>query len=171
MKTTLLTLLLLLFTAGALAQPQNPVYVHAEPQDSIKLSIHFANTDVGLDQRQGIGAELDAKLIRYERFRVGGVFRYDRACFDCDPKVDAYSVGPQISYDVFNGRVSVFGRALFGITTTYQQSDKLFTRTYGAGADVNFGYLFLRPFVMDFIRVEGLPITVNRFGAGGGIRF
>jgi len=145
-------------------------YVAAQAQDKVKISASFTGSDVGFDDRQGLGVELDAKIIGGEYLRLGGVFRYDRACFDCSPKTDIYSAGPQLSYELFQGRVSAFGRALFGATTTYN-SDKRFTRTYGAGVDVNLGNVFIRPFVIDFLRVEGVLITVNRYGVGGGIRF
>ena len=163
MKTILVTVLLLLFTVCAQAQESS--------KDNFKLSVSFANTDYSLDNVQGIAGELDAKMFKHGNFRLGGVFRYDRSCMSCDPKIDVYSGGPQLSYDVFKGRISLFGRALFGVTTTYNQDAKLFTRTYGAGADINLGHVFVRPFVLDYVRVEGVPVTVERYGAGVGIRF
>lgn len=139
--------------------------------DKIKLSVSFANSDYSLNDIQGVQGEIDARILRANRFRIGGVIHYVRPCFNCvSPQFDTYSLGPQLSYDVFGSRVSLFGRALFGLTTNYNGGNA-FTRTYGGGCDVNLGNFFVRPIVLDVIRTEGLPVTVNRFGAGAGLRF
>ncbi len=139
-------------------------------QDTIKVNVSFINSDFSVDNRQGFSGEVDAKVLGKERFRIGGVFQFARHCSDCSPRFDTYSGGPQLSYDVFNKRISLFGRALFGATTNYTGT-RAFTRTYGGGADVNFGNFFVRPFALDFLRIEGVPMTVNRYSAGGGVRF
>ena len=144
--------------------------VSASAQDTLKVNVSFINSDFSVDDRQGFSGEVDAKVVGKERFRVGGVFQFARHCSDCSPRLDTYSAGPQLSYDVFNGRISLFGRALFGSTTDYNGTH-LFTRTYGAGADVNFGNFFVRPIALDVLRIEGVQTTVNRYGAGGGFRF
>lgn len=169
MRILLLTAFLLFFYVAA--QAQNTIKVTAqEVYDTVKLSASFINSDAAFENVQGVQVELDAKLVRAGYFRLGGVFHYARPTFDSEYAVDTYSAGPQLSYDVFNGRLSVFGRALFGVTTNYEGS-KAFTRTYGGGVDVNVGHLFIRPLVLDFKRIEGFPLTINSVGVGGGVRF
>lgn len=143
--------------------------VVASAQDNVKISAAFVNSDFSAGDTQGIQAELDAKIIKYERFRLGGVFQYVRPSFDRSVDLHVYSAGPQLSYDVFNGRISVFGRALFGVTDHPQ--GYAFTKTFGAGADINLGHIFIRPIVLDFKRIEGFPLTQNQVGVGGGFRF
>lgn len=138
-------------------------------QDRVKVSASFVNSDFTFGNAHGIAAEGDAKILRYEKIRLGGVFQFVRPSFDTCRKIDTYSLGPQVSYDAFNGRISIFGRALFGVTDLPR--NYAFTKTYGAGADVNIGHIFIRPIVLDFQRIEGFPTTINRFGAGGGVRF
>src|SRR5262245_23896132 len=87
---------------------------------TIKLSATFTGSDYSFDtlapvgpvtvndNNQGLGIEADVKVLKSNNFRIGGVLRYERTCFDCYPKVDVYSLGPQVSYDVFKGRVSLF---------------------------------------------------------------
>lgn len=154
--------ILILFTVTFLA-------LTVRGQDAVKLSASFSNTDLSFDNLQGVSGEVDVRLIKPGNFRVGGVFQYIRTCFDCGPKVDVFSGGPQVSYD-FGKRLTVFGRALFGTTTTYN-GDHRFTRTYGFGGDINLGHFFIRPFAMDFQRIEGVPLTTNRYSSGLGLRF
>lgn len=158
MKFIISTLLLLVISLPVVAQ------------DTVKVSAGFVSSDFGVNDIQGVSAELDAKILKSGKFRIGGVFQYVRPQVENSADVDTYSFGPQVSYDVFGGRISLFGRGLFGVTTDYNGTNT-FTRTYGFGGDVNLGHIFIRPFVMDFQRFEGVPVTVNRFGAGAGIRF
>ncbi|HKQ91339.1 MAG TPA: outer membrane beta-barrel protein [Blastocatellia bacterium] len=164
-----LTTLLLAFVAGPSAQEAAP--------DKVKLSAGFTNTEYSFESlfsteyEQGLTAELDARIFKKSGIRLGGVFQYNRNAVGADLPIDTYSFGPQLSVDLFKGVVSPFGRALFGFQTTYN-SDRVFTRAYGVGVDVNLGHVFIRPVVVDWIRTEGFgsPAT-QRFGAGVGVRF
>jgi hypothetical protein len=163
LKTILSILTLTLILAlSALAQDAQP--------DHVKVSAAFTGTEISSIARQGFSGEIDGRLIRAGRFRVGGVFQFARTCSDCRPRADIFSAGPQVSADIFNGRVSLFGRALFGLTTDYKGNNS-FTRTYGGGFDVNLGHLFIRPLAVDWRRVEGVPVTVHQYSVGAGFRF
>jgi hypothetical protein len=158
-----------LFATIGVAQDKSP--------DKVKLSVGFTNTEYSFESlfsteyAQGLSAELDARLFKKGPARLGGVFQFNRANISSDLPLDTYSFGPQLSVDLFKGVVSPFGRALFGLQTTYN-SDRVFTRAYGVGVDVNLGHVFIRPAVIDWIRTEGFnsPST-QRFGAGVGVRF
>lgn len=168
--TTILSIAFaLLFASSAVAQDKSP--------DKVKLSVGFTNTEYSFESlfsteyKQGLSAELDARIFKKSGVRLGGVFQFNRNAIGDDLPLDTYSFGPQLSVDLFKGVVSPFGRALFGIQTAYN-SDRQFTRTYGVGVDVNLGHVFIRPAVIDWIRTEGFnsPST-QRFGAGVGVRF
>jgi hypothetical protein len=145
-----------------------------KPKDTVKGYVGFTSTEYSFESlfsteyRQGLTAELDAKVAGNSKVRLGGVFQFNRASFE-EPAIDTYSFGPRLSYKI--GFVEPFGHALFGFQTTYNR-DRTFTRTYGAGVDLNFGHVFIRPAVIDFVRTEGFasPAT-QRFGAGIGVRF
>lgn len=172
MKKSLVTIafaLVAIFAGVALGQEKSP--------DKAKLSVGFTNTEYSFESlflteyEQGLTAELDARIFKKSGVRLGGVFQYNRNAVGGDLPIDTYSFGPQLSVDLFKGYVSPFGRALFGFQTTYS-NDRVFTRTYGVGVDVNLGHVFIRPAVVDWIRTEGFasPAT-QRFGAGVGVRF
>ncbi len=144
--------------------------IAASAQDTVKLTASFANTDLSLDDIQGVQVELDAKIYKYDKVRVGGVFHYVRPQFGAIQDFDTYSFGPQLSYDLLGGTVSVFGRVMFGLTTDYSGTNAS-THTFGAGVDLNLGHVVIRPLVVDRVRIEGVPISVERYGAGVGVRF
>lgn len=145
--------------------------------DRFKISASFSNTELknlfgtNVSQSiQGITAEADARVFKYEGLRLGGVFQYSRPQIDAAVAMDTYSFGPQASADLLKGFVSPFGRVLFGVTTDYNGS-RAFTRTYGFGADINLGHVFIRPFTLDFINIEGAAASVQKYSAGAGFRF
>jgi hypothetical protein len=163
-----LSTLLLLVAATAFAQDK----AGQSAPDRIKLGVGFSNSEyanlLSTEYQQGLTAELDARIFRRDRFRLGGVFQYNRANLSADTPVDTYSFGPRLS--VKFGPIEPFGQALFGLTTTYND-DRAFTRTYGLGADINLGHIYLRPFALDFLKFESAPGAVQRYGAGVGVRF
>lgn len=170
LRTSIVVIALLaLFAATTAAQDKSP--------DKVKLSVGFTNTEYSFESlfstkyEQGLTGELDARIFKKGAFRLGGVFQYNRNAVGGDLPTDTYSFGPQLSVDLAKGFVSPFGRAFFGFQTTYNH-DRVFTRTYGAGVDINLGHVFIRPVVVDWIRTEGFasPAT-QRFGAGVGVRF
>ena len=142
--------------------------------DAIKLGASFSNSEFGnilsTQYSQGLTAELDARMFRYERFRLGGVFQHNRAQIGADTPLDTYSFGPRLSGDLFHGYVSPFGHALFGFRTTYNQ-DRAFSRTYGFGVHVNLGHLYLQPFALNYQKVEGCTTPMQRIEVGAGVRF
>jgi hypothetical protein len=157
----------LLFTSAlALAQDNAP--------DKVKIVVGFSNSEysnlLNTEYEQGLYGEVDVKAVKRGAVRLGIVGRYDRSRFD-SPSVDTYSAGARLSFDLAKGYISPFGHALFGATTSYND-DQVFTRTYGAGVDINLGRFFVRPIEVNWIRTEGLlsPST-QRFNAGAGFRF
>lgn len=147
--------------------------VFTKAQDTVKLSVGFSNTEYydrfSTEYEQGISAQLDAKIFSKSNFRLGGVFQYNRAKFDTS--LDTYQFGPQLSYKFFKGTVEPFGRALFGLQTTYNQ-DRRFIRTYGVGVDVNLGHIFFTPIIVDNSKTEGIfSKGTNQFAARVGVRF
>lgn len=143
-------------------------------KDAVKLSIGFTNSEYSFESlfsteyKQGITAEADVKMAGNSKVRLGGVFQFNRASFSDSP-LDTYSFGPRFSYKL--GFIEPFAHALFGAQTSYN-SDRVFSRTYGVGVDLNFGHVFVRPAVVDWVRTEGFnsPAT-QRFGAAVGVRF
>src|SRR5262249_13905548 len=83
--------------------------------DKIKLSVAFSNSEYSdlfsTEYAQGLTAELDARMFKRNGFRLGGVFQWNRANPGEAVPLDTYSFGPQLSYDLFKGTVSPFGRA------------------------------------------------------------
>lgn len=161
---TLVTLSLL-FCAVAPAQDKS--------NDTVKLGVSAINSEYALnpieavEYLQGVSADLDVKVFRKNRFRLGGVFNYTRNSFETP--TDNYAFGPQLSADF--GPVSPFAGVLLGFNTTYN-NDKRFNRRYRAGVDVNLGNLYVRPFFAEWERTEGfLSPATQRFGAGIGVRF
>lgn len=145
-------------------------------QDKIKLGVNFVNSEYslnpieGIEYLQGISAELDARMAAQKEgkgVRLGGVFYYKRDNFSAP--TDTYAFGPRLSY-----RLSIFepfGHALFGFNTTYN-SDRTFTRLYGAGLNLNLGSIYIRPIEVNYQRVEGfLSPSVQTYSAGIGVRF
>lgn len=159
----------LTFVFVAIAQAQD------SPKDAVKLSIGFTNSEYSFESlfsteyKQGLTAEADVKIAGNSKVRLGGVFQFNRAALGDDSPLDTYSFGPRLSYKL--GFVEPFAHALFGAQTTYN-ADRVFSRTYGAGVDLNFGHIFIRPAVVDWVRTEGFnsPST-QRFGAAVGVRF
>ena len=145
-------------------------------QDKVKFGVNFVNSEYALnpveaiEYLQGISAELNARIAAQKEskgFRLGGVFYWKRDNFDAP--TDTYAFGPRLSY-----RLSVFepfGHALFGFNTTYN-SDRTFTRIYGAGLDVNLGHVYVRPIEVNWQRTEGfLSPATQTYSAGVGVRF
>lgn len=145
-------------------------------QDKIKVGVNFVNSEFTLnpidavEYLQGVSAELNAKITAQKEgkgFRLGGVFYYKRDNFDAP--TDTYAFGPRLSY-----RVSVFepyAHALFGFNTTYN-SDRAFTRLYGAGLDLNLGLIYVKPIEVNYQRTEGfLSPATQTYSAGLGVRF
>lgn len=145
-----------------------------QSNDAVKFGVGFSNSEYedlfSTEYEQGLYGEVDVKAYRRGPVRLGIVGRYDRNRFR-SPSVDTYSGGGRLSVDLAKGFVSPFGHALFGVTTTYND-DRVFTRTYGAGVDLNFGHFYLRPIEVNWIRNEGAfsPAT-QRFNVGLGARF
>lgn len=145
-------------------------------QDSVKAGVNFVNSEYvanpiqAVEYLQGISAELNAKIASQKEgkgFRMGGVFCYKRDNFTAP--TDTYAFGPRLSY-----RLSIFepfGHALFGFNTTYN-TDRTFTRLYGAGLDINLGRVYVRPIEVNYQRQEGVFSPANQtFSAGLGVRF
>jgi hypothetical protein len=143
-------------------------------QDSFRISGTFTNTEFSdvltSNYTQGLAVEFDGSILQREVFRLGGVFQYSRLNFRGISKIDTYSAGPQLSVGLLKNLVRPYGRALFGVGTTYN-SDSTFTTTYGVGVDINLGRVFIRPFGLDFVKAEGDPTVAQKFSVGGGFRF
>jgi hypothetical protein len=146
---------------------------------TIKASISFLGTENPVtntpstvnDSVQGISVDFDAKIVEKGKFRLGGVFNYQRPVVHNGFNV--YSFGPQLSYKI--GFVEPFGTALFGFTDTVDATEKkvrVFTRTYRGGVDLNFGNVFIRPFYLQYQFTEGFNVNgTKQYGAGAGVRF
>lgn len=79
-------------------------------------------------------------------------------------------LGPQVSADLFKGKMTVFGRQLFG--TTYVNEQNFFTTSIGGGINVNFGNFFICPFQIDRQHIgRDRTIKLNKLGAGIGLQF
>jgi hypothetical protein len=145
-------------------------------QDTVKVGINFVNSEYvlnpidAIEYLQGLSVNLDAKVYSQNEnkgFRLAGVFYYKRDNFTSP--TDTYAFGPKLSYRV--GFVEPFGQVVFGLNTTYN-SDKVFSRIYSAGADLNFGYIYVRPIEVGWQRSEAFFSPANQtFSAGLGLRF
>lgn len=166
----------ILFRIGFFATLLLFLFVSVNAQDKIKIGVNFVNSEYSLnpieavEYLQGVSAELDARIAAQKQgkgVRLGGVFYYKRDNFDAP--TDTYAFGPRFSY-----RLSIFepfGHALFGLNTTYN-SDRTFTRIYGAGLNLNFGNVYVRPIEINYQRAEGfLSPSTQTYSAGIGVRF
>jgi hypothetical protein len=162
---TLVTLCILLFAAAS-AQDKKP--------DTVQLSVGFSNTQYenlfSTEYEQGLAAKLSIKMAASERLRLALAGQYDRNCLGCDFKVDTYSGGPELDVMVIGKRVALFGHALFGLQTSYND-DKAFTRTYGGGVKVFAGNVFFVPGEIAYRKVEGVPGGTQLFLIRVGGRF
>src|SRR5262249_43490296 len=143
--------------------------------DKVKLSVAFSNSEYydlfSTEYQQGLTAELDARVFKKSGFRLGGVFQFNRANLSASAPLDTYSGGPQFSVDLARGFVSPFGRALFGYRTSYK-GDRVFTRAFGLGVDLNLGDGCIPPISLVWNRTEGLLLpATQRYSAGIGVRF
>jgi hypothetical protein len=160
------TTLILLLSVFALAQDKQP--------DTVQLSVGFANTQYenlfSTEYEQGLVAKLSLKMAASDRLRLAFAGQYDRSCIGCDFKVDTYAGGPELDVNVIGKRVALFGHALFGLQTSYND-DKAFSRTYGGGVKVFVGNVFFVPGEINYRKVEGVPGGVQLFVVRVGGRF
>lgn len=146
-------------------------------QDTVQLSFRISNNEfenlfpglVSAEYTQGGTATADFKLVKKDGIRLGVSTQYARKSFGTP--FDFYGAGLSFSVDAgkfFTGR----GAAHFGVTTSYGDSPKVFTRRYEVGPRLNLGkHLFVDPIVFTFTRAESLPVTERGFEFGGGLRF
>lgn len=142
---------------------------------TIKASVSFLGTEIPVtnnpstvnDAVQGFTTDIDVKIVEKNKFRIGGVFNYQRPIVE-DGGPNVYSFGPQLSYKI--GFVEPFGTALFGFTDV--SNVRVFTRTYRGGVDLNLGNLFIRPFFIQYQFTEGFNVNgIKQYGSGVGVRF
>jgi len=91
-----------------------------------------------------------------DRYRLALAGQVDRNCLGCGSKVDTYSGGPELDVYVIRKRVALFGHALFGVQTSYN-NDKVFSSTYGGGVKIFVGNVFFVPGEINYRNVEGSP--------------
>lgn len=146
--------------------------IHAQ---TIKASVSFLGTEIPVtndpstvnESVQGISVDFDAKIVEKNKFRIGGVFNYQRPVVE-EGGPNVYSFGPQLSYKL--SFVEPFGTALFGFTDVAKV--RVFTRTYRGGVDLNFGNVFIRPFYLQYQFTEGFNVNgIKQYGAGVGVRY
>lgn len=136
-----------------------------------RLSIYggFAQintTGVTLSAR-GFNGGAQLAVYKYEGVKIEGVADYTVLRSD---GVTAHTLlfGPQFAVNLVRGRVTPFGRLLFG--ETYVLGGDTYTHSVGGGIDVNVtNRLTIRPFQFDRVNVEGSG-QVNRIAAGIRIR-
>jgi hypothetical protein len=148
------------------------VSAFGQERDSFRVGAFFTDTSfrdlLNVKQNtQGLAAELDARI-------AGGLyaeFQYNRANLSDPVHVDTYSIGPKVSIPIFKGVVAPYGRALFGVTTTYN-GDRAYTQTFGGGIDVLVGRkLGFRALGYDRVMPEGSSSDFGRVTAGVFVRF
>jgi|SRR5262245_34988130 len=172
-------------------------------QDKFKVSVGYVGTEFKFDPNEvaeylnGVWLDADAKIVKYNNFRLGGVFNFQRTfnVTQLDPETypkmlppmmmgaasmpmfdivqrdtDTYSFGPRLSYKA--GPVEPFGTALFGFKSATDVSARRFVRRYQLGVDVNLGHVFLRPFFLEYeFATKFAGPTTHKYGAGAGFRF
>jgi hypothetical protein len=160
------TSLLLFISALALAQ--------SKESKAVQISVGFSNTQYenlfSTEYEQGGAVKLSVRMASNDRLRLALAGQVDRNCLGCEFKVDTYAGGPELDVLVIGNRVAVFGHALFGLQTSYN-NDKVFSRTYGGGVKVFVGNVFFVPGEINYRRVEGVPGGVQLFLVRVGARF
>src|SRR5689334_21574078 len=145
----MILVLAFLFTLLGTAQAQE------KDRDVVKVYAGFTNITVPGDNIQGVNGQLQLKLFglgEYVKVEAAG----DYAAFfpASDIYIHTFQGGPQVGIDVADRKVTLFGRSLFGVITTFN-SDSTYSYLIGGGADLNVSRRFFlrggydRQFVRD----------------------
>lgn len=138
--------------------------------DKVKVYAGFINgsTDFPVLNNQGLNLAAQYKVYGYEGVKLEAVA--DFSAYLKSARLYVYTAGPQVSVDLFEGRLTPFARILFGATRYDEQT--FFTHSIGGGVDVNVSrHFFVRPFQYDRQSIESAGQTINRIGVGLGFRF
>jgi len=147
-------------------------------QETVKITIAFQNLNVANQNLPGGDLSVDYRLANFGKWRLGAVgdVAYQR---DTDRILDRYQLlgGPQISYAIGEGRLTIFGQGLFGVTRFDQRVGVTpdFTRMtvgVGGGFDVRFNNgFFVRPLRVTAQYIDGRGARYTTAQAGGGFEF
>lgn len=146
----------------------------AKAQDGgskIKAYVGFINGsyDFPVLNNRGINISAEYAAYKYEGVKIEAVGDFS-GYLTSEDKVYTYLFGPQVSVDLFEGRLTPFARILFGATRYEGQAS--YAHSIGGGLDVNVGkHLFARPFAYDKQSSQGNGQPVHRIGVGVGYRF
>lgn len=192
MRKVIITIAILAaFVASTLAQEKH--YTFAIAGGYVGNEFKFDPNEAA-EYLNGYWLDVDGKIIAKDGFRIGGVFNYQRTLnvTQLDPMIypilpaamgasmtgfnvvqrdtNTFSFGPRLSYKA--GPVEPFATALFGFKSPTDVTPRRFVRRYQAGADVNLGHFFVRPFFIEYEFMAGFagPST-HKYGAGAGFRY
>src|SRR5262245_43907123 len=119
----------------------------AQAQTKIYAGFINGSFDLGITNNQGVNGAAQVTLYGYEGVRleaVGDVSAYLRN----HEKVYIYLAGPQVSFDVFDGRLTPFARIMFGATR--YDGATYYAHSVGGGLDINVSKrFFIRGFQYD----------------------
>lgn len=163
MKKTMFVLAFL-FTFMGLAQAQE------KRHDAVGLYAGFTNVTLPGDNIQGFNGQVQVKIVRFGDFRIEAAGDY-AVFFPTDTvNIHTFQGGPQVAIDLADRRLTLFGRALFGTVTSFND-DETYAYAFGGGGDINVTRrFFLRGgYDRQFIRDAGQ--SFNRVTFGGGLKF
>src|SRR5262249_31432367 len=142
-----------------------------QAQDTAKVYLGFINGsfDLGTTNNQGVNGAAQLKIYGYEGVRLEAVGDFS-AYLRRHDKVYIYLAGPQVSFDLFEGRLTPFARVLFG--TTRYEGVSSYAHSIGGGFDVNVSdHFFLRPFQYDKQSTDKYGQPIHRISVGIGLKF
>lgn len=163
MKKSLWVLALMFTLVGmAMAQEKNP--------DTTKVYGGFTSISAPGDSSQGINAQAQVKIVRFGEVKLEAAGDYAVYFPGFGTDIHTFQGGPQLGVDLFDRKLTAFGRALFGALTTFN-GDATYSYLVGGGLDVNVSKrVFLRGGVdRQYVRDAGM--SFNRLTVGGGFRF
>lgn len=163
-----------------------------QAQDKFKISAGYLNTELQADPRESIEylkgyyVDADARIFSKSGWRLGAVVNYQKVYnVEVVPAGEVYPMGLYRNVQTFSfgarlgkkiGPLEPFGAFLVGFRKPHGDTNDAINyepvRKYQAGADVNLGNFFLRPFFVEFEATGGFGDTrTQKYGAGAGFRF
>lgn len=141
----------------------------AETKTTVYAGFINGSYDTPVVNNQGVNGSAQFKLYGYEGVKLEAVGDFS-GYFRSHYKVYTYLAGPQVSIDLFKGRLTPFARIMFGATR--YDDHTFYAHSIGGGVDVNVTKrFFIRPFQYDKQSSDMNGQPVHRIGAGAGFRF
>lgn len=144
--------------------------IHAQDKrpDAVGIYGGFTNITIPGDNIQGVNAQLQVKIVRFGDVKIEADGDY-AGFFPGVGSVHTFQGGPRGSIDVADRRLTIYGHALFGTITTFN-NDATYANMIGGGADIKVSRrVFIRGgYDRQFVRDAG--DSFNRLTVGIGVK-